>query len=176
MYNFCMDSSGRSAYTDEQYRRWLYDLAPYLFLGNSLDIAIKKAGLQKHRTTLYEKARLNDWFSDKIEAFQSFLGDLVNETFSRLILRIYRKVKNEEKLTSQEGSLLRFFAVTHRSTIPYFVHRNEKLHVYVDVQGNVEKVLDNLDKEVYNQLNEPKNQIDPSLSLEDPLKALLDTL
>ncbi len=120
-----MANIGRSEYTDEQYQVWLEDMTPFLQAGHTLSRAIEKAGLTKHRTSLYEKARLNDWFSDKMQVYQSYLGELVNEIFARQIQRIYDYVIRGEPLSRVDCRILCFFAAHQRSCAPFFVQRHE---------------------------------------------------
>ena len=89
------NSTGREPYSDEQYVKWLDDMSPFLKLGNTLYHAIEKADLTKHKDTIYRKFRLNDWFCEKIEAFQRYPGEIVNSIFTRLIIQIDEKVRQD---------------------------------------------------------------------------------
>lgn len=120
-----MDTIGRPSYSDEQYQSLLDELAPFLKLGNSLNYSIERARLIKHRTTLYEKYSLGDWFSDKVDAFMRMPGEIVNSIFTRLIASIDEKVKQEQPLTTEDYKNLRFFAEKHRSCQPFFTNRTE---------------------------------------------------
>lgn len=120
-----MDTTGRPSFTDEQYQSWLDELAPFLKLGNSLNYSIERAGFTKHRTTLYEKYNLADWFSYKVDAFMRMPGEIVNSIFTRVISIIDEKVKQEQPLTSEDYKNLRFFAEKHRSCQPFFANRTE---------------------------------------------------
>lgn len=120
-----MDTVGRPSYSEDQYQSWLDELAPFLKLGNSLSFAIEKTGLTKHRTTLYEKYSLGDWFSYKVDAFMRTPGEIVNSIFTRMISVIDEKVKQEQPLTSEDYKNLRFFAEKHRSCQPFFTNRTE---------------------------------------------------
>lgn len=145
-----MDNNGRPAYTDEQYQSWLDELSPFLKLGNSLSYAIEKAGLTNHRTTLYEKYNLGDWFSDKVDTFMRTPGEIVNSIFTRLIASIEEKAKQELPLTPEEYKNLRFFAEKHRSCQPFFTNRTE-----VDVMNLKEstaRVIARLDETDYEEL------------------------
>ena len=124
-YNLFMANLGRPEFSDDTYRAWLEDMKPFLQAGNTLSRAIEKAGLAKHRTTLYEKARLNDWFSDKIHAYQSYLGELVNEISARQIRRIYDYVIRGRPLSRTDCRIFCFVATHHRSCAPFFVQRHE---------------------------------------------------
>lgn len=71
-----MNITGRPEYTDGQYQRWLDEMEPFLKMGYSLYYAIDKAVLIRHKTIIYEKSRLKDWFSEKIEHFQNYPGEI----------------------------------------------------------------------------------------------------
>lgn len=140
-----MNDGGRPEYTDEQYRVWLNEMAPFLKIGYSLYSSIDKALLLRHKDSIYRKVRLNDWFCEKIEAFQRYPGEIVNSIFSRLILMIDDKVKRGQPISSDEWRNLRFFAERHRSCQPFFVTRTEKLQIEPDAVG---KIIDNFDNKV----------------------------
>ncbi len=132
----------RPRYSEEQYRIWLNELRPYLIQGNSLEYAINQANLRKHRTTLYEKSRLKDWFSENLVRFKKTPGEIVNEIFSILITEINRKQQSGEEITKQEWKLLRYYAVRHKSCRPFFINRNEK---YLKPYKPKEYAFDNLE-------------------------------
>ena len=120
-----MNEPGRPPHSEEQYQSWLDELSPFLKLGNSLSYAIEKAELTKHRTTLYEKYNLGDWFSDKVDIFMKMPGEIVNSIFTRMIGAIDEKIKQEQPLTAEDYKNLRFFAEKHRSCQPFFTNRTE---------------------------------------------------
>lgn len=140
-----MDTIGRPSYSDEQYQSWLDELAPFLKLGNSLSYSIEKAGLAKHRTSLYEKYNLGDWFSDKVDAFMRMPGEIVNSIFTRMIITIDEKVKQEQPLTAEDYKNLRFFAEKHRTCHPFFTNRTEM--DVKDSKESISRVLDQLEIE-----------------------------
>ncbi len=88
--------------------------------GHSLRFAIDKAFLGKHRTTIYKKIRLEDWFSDKINAFRNLVGELVNESFARMVENIYAKIVRGIQIDHDEFKVLSFMATYHRSSTPFF--------------------------------------------------------
>ncbi|OGG24120.1 hypothetical protein A3A79_02905 [Candidatus Gottesmanbacteria bacterium RIFCSPLOWO2_01_FULL_43_11b] len=139
-----MTDIGRPEYPDEQYQIWLTEMAPFLKIGNSLYFAIEKALLIKHKSAIYEKYRLKDWFSEKIDAFQRYPGEVVNSIFYRLILSIDEKVKIGQPVTDEEWRNLRFFAEKHRSCQPFFVSRQEVAQVEPD---DISQLLDDLERE-----------------------------
>ena len=136
------NNGGRPAYTDDQYQTWLDDLKPWLKQGNTLSYAIDKAGLETHRTTLYEKYRLNDWFSDKINRMRAIPGELVNEFFVKEVERIMEKQKKEIPLTKEEIDTMKHFSEKHRSAQPFFVSRVETAQVDPNKVG---AILDQLE-------------------------------
>lgn len=139
-----MGDNGRPSYSEEQYQQWLNTMTPFLVAGNSLSYAILKCGLSKHRTTLYEKQRLNDWFSDKISDLQKIPGELANETFYLLIRQINKKVKSGEMLSINEISVLKHFSEKHRSSQAFFINRQEISQL---TPNSVKTTLDQLENE-----------------------------
>lgn len=117
--------NGRPEYTDEQYQRWLNEMEPFLKAGYSLYFAIDKTGLIKHKTTIYEKCRLKDWFSEKIGHFQSYPGEIANEAIVRLVYKINEKIKQEKNIKRGDFRILKFFCTHHRSCKPFFVMAGE---------------------------------------------------
>jgi|SRR3990167_2782657 len=142
-----MDELGRPPYPEEQYQSWLDELSPFLKLGNSLSYAIEKAELTKHRTTLYEKYNLGDWFSDKVDVFMKMPGEIVNSIFTRMISAIDDKVKQEQPLTTEDYKNLRFFAEKHRSCQPFFTNRTEM--DVKDFKGATARVIAQLEETNY---------------------------
>jgi hypothetical protein len=120
-----MPSFGRPQFTPEQFNLWLNELEPFLKRGKSLRSAIESAGLTKHKNVLYRYYRENEVFRDKIDYFQRYLGELVNEAFAIEINRIHEKTCRNEPLTRQEVKTFVFFASNHRSCQPFFVNRRE---------------------------------------------------
>lgn len=136
---------GRPEYTEEQYQEWLEDLRPFLKLGSTLSHAIENADLSKHRTTLYEKYRLGDWFSDKIDTYRSYLGEIVNDVFGREVLIIEEAQKQGRQITDEQWRNLRFFAEKHRSSSPFFINKQE----IVQADPNkFEQAINELEEEV----------------------------
>lgn len=139
-----MGDTGRPEFTDEQYQEWLEDLRPFLKLGSTLNYAIEKADLSKHRTTLYEKYRLKDWFSDKIDIYRSYLGEIVNDIFGREVLNIEDAQKQGRQVTEEQWRNLRFFAEKHRSSQPFFVSKQELTQFEPD---KTQQIIDDLERE-----------------------------
>lgn len=147
------NTSGREPYSDEQFVKWLEDMSPFLKLGNTLHYAIDKADLTKHKDTIYRKMRLNDWFCEKIEAFQRYPGEIVNSIFTRLIISVDEKVRQGSPITDEDWRNVRFFAEKHRSCQPFFTNRTETAQVEPD---KVARILDSLETEAtdYDDLGE----------------------
>lgn len=144
-----MNDIGRPEYTDSQYETWLNEMSPFLKIGNSLYFAMDKALLLRHKTAIYEKYRLKDWFSEKIDAYQQFPGEIVNSIFNRLVLIVDEKIKRGELVNNEEWRNLRFFAEKHRSCQPFFVNRQEMTQTN---QEDIGTILDNLEKTDYAEL------------------------
>lgn len=141
-----MDSIGRPEYSEEQYQRWFDELAPFFKLGETLNSAIEDAGLQQHRTTLYEKSRLSDWFSYRMRALQTIPGKLVNNILVKRVMLVDEKIKQGLPITEEEMRDVRFVAEKHRSSQPYFTNRQEVAKVDEDEITKV-KVLDKIEGE-----------------------------
>jgi hypothetical protein len=122
-----MKNNGRPEYTEDQYRTWLGEMAPFLKLGCSLYWAMDRASLLRHKDSIYRKFKLNDWFCEKIEAFQRYPGEILNNIFSRLILIISEKVKYGLPISNEELQNLRFYANRHRSCHEFFTTKREIL-------------------------------------------------
>lgn len=144
-----MGDNGRPVYTDEQYRVWLDEMTPFLKVGYSLYYAMDKALLLRHKDSIYRKFKLNDWFCEKIEAFQKYPGEIVNSIFSRLVLMVDEKVKRGQQVSDEDWRNLRFFAEKHRSCQPFFVTRQEVAQVEPD---KVSRILDTLEHTDYEDL------------------------
>ena len=169
------NNNGRPSYEDSQYRMWLDELSPFLKLGNSLNYAVDHAGLTAHKTTIYEKYNLNDWFSEKVDLFTTTPGDIVNSIFARIIINIDEKVKQGLPITSEEFRNLRFFAEKHRSCKPFFVTRIE---TDLPDPNRIAKVLDTMESTDYDKFakdaekelsrQEAKTEINPEPLLQVP--------
>lgn len=137
-----MAEPGRPAYTDDDYKTWLEAMTPFLKSGNSLYYAMEKAALIQHQTTIYEKYRLGDWFSEKIDRLRANMGELVNEGFYILITQITEKIKRGETLTKEEKDTMQFVAEKHRTAQPFFVTRTETAQVDPNKVGKILDVLE----------------------------------
>jgi len=154
-----MDTPGRPEYPDTQFEAWLEEMKPFLKLGSTLNYSIDKAGLSQHRTTLYEKYKLNDWFSDKINRFRSYLGEIVNDIFAREILTIEETQKQGRQITDEQWRNIRFFAEHHKSCISFFDKRIDKSRNVE--QEDIEGLLNKIEKTNYEELAmQAKKQFD----------------
>ncbi len=143
-YNDFMEENGRPAYADEEYQKWLDDLAPFLKMGSSLHYAMEKACLVMHKDSIYRKFRLNDWFCEKIEAYRRYPGELVNHIMVNQLFLIEQRVKNGNSVSREDWHVLRFMAEKHRTCQPFFTQRYEVAHVE---SNDIERVLDELEKQ-----------------------------
>lgn len=140
------DERGRPEYTDEQYEEWLNDLKPFLKLGQTLNSAIDDAGWQKHKATIYEKYRLKDWFSEKVDTYRAYPGKLSHDILVRVLMDVAENQKQGKPITEDQMKNVRFYAEKSRSAQPYFVNRQE-----VVPTKPIEDVLNDLEKEVENK-------------------------
>jgi len=146
---------GRPEYSDEQYQKWLDGMSIFLKLGHSVFYAIERAGLMSHKDSIYRKYRLNDWFCERIHVLQGYVGEIVNNIFSRVILSIEVKTQKGEPISSEDWKTLRFFAEKHRSCQPFFNQKYESAQPKTD---EVRRIIDELEHENlktdYNALGE----------------------
>lgn len=137
--------TGAPELTDEQYQRWLDDMAPFLKQGSSLYYALDKCGLYSHKDSIYKKYKLNDWFSEKVDAYRSMVGDMINNVGFKIIESIHtRMIESGGKalLSSEEVQVWKTMAEKHRSAQPFFVTRTETAEAD---PKDIGKILDNLD-------------------------------
>lgn len=139
-----MDETGRPEYPEEQYYTWFDELAPFFKLGETLNSAVEDAGLQKHRSTLYNKARQNDWFLDRMEALQAIPGKLANNILVKRVMLVDEKIKQGLPVSEEEMKDVRFVAEKHRSSQAYFTNRQEVAQVD---PFKIERLLDSLEIE-----------------------------
>lgn len=138
-----MSDNGRPEYSEDQYQKWFDELSPFFKLGETLNAAIEDAGLQKHRTVLYEKVKLNDWFSDKMKVLQEYPGKIANNILVKRLMQVDEKIKQGLPVTEEEMRDVRFMAEKHRSSQPYFVNRQE---IAQSDPLKIEKLLDDLEE------------------------------
>lgn len=133
---------GNPEFAEDQYQRWLDDMAPFLKLGQTLNSAIDDAGLTKHKVTIYKKAKLKDWFNEKIEGYQSTPGKIANNILTKRLFEIDDKIKQGRAVDKDDMADVKFMAEKHRSAQPYFVTRTETAEAKEDDLG---KILDRLE-------------------------------
>lgn len=144
------NDTGRPQITEEQYKKWLEDMSPFLKNGNSLWYAMEKADLLKHNFVIYEKYRSGDWFSQKVDAYRAYPAELNVRSIVNLINVISAKVLTEKPLTREEYDLMKFFAEKYRGSQSFFVSRTE---LEVADKDKLGKILDNLeDKTDYDEV------------------------
>lgn len=136
------DGQGRPSYTDEQYAKWIDEMSPYLKMASTLYYACDKAGLEKHYFSILKKYKLNDWFSQKIDAYRRQVGERSNNSAVRFMEKIDEKIRQDIPLSDKEVDYMKWFNEKHRTAQPFFVTRNENV---VADDKNVGKILDNLE-------------------------------
>ena len=149
---------GRPEIAEEQYQRWLDDMAPFLKQGSSLYYAMDKCGLYSHQAVIYEKYKLGDWFSRKVDAYRGMVGDLINNVGFKVIEAIHtRMVESGGKamLSSEEVQVWKTMAEKHRSAQPFFVNRTETAEAN---PKDIGKILDNLETTDYDKLADAARQ------------------
>jgi hypothetical protein len=137
-----MADIGRPKTTDEQFQKFLDDMAPFLKLGESLNHAIEDAGCEKHAFIIYEKYRQNDWFSQKVDAYRSYPGKLVNNILTKQMLNVNERMAQGLPLSEEDWRNVRFMAEKHRTTQTFFVTRTETAQVDPSKVG---KILDTME-------------------------------
>lgn len=151
------DIGGRPNYPESQYKSWLEELRPYLVKGCSLNYAVDKSGLNHHRTTIYEKYRLKDWFSHEIDELRSKVGETVNDILATEVFRIQDKQKGQGagSVTKDELEVVEFVAKHHRTAQPFFATRSETAETKPEDVGKIldrmESNYDNLGSEIEKQ-------------------------
>lgn len=128
---------GRTPHASLTYNLWLQDMRPFLKCGFSLHQAIQKAGLNKHKDSIYRKFRLGGEFCEKIRKYQRYPGEVANSIFARLIMKINDKVKSGEELNRIDYRILCWFATHHRSATPFFIHHRERVLKKYDAFGDL---------------------------------------
>lgn len=152
------DAPGRPEIAEEQYQRWLDDMAPFLKQGSSLYYAIDKCALLSHNFVIYEKYKLGDWFSKKVDAYRAMVGDMINNVGFKIIESIHtRMIESNGKamLSSEEVQVWKTMAEKHRSAQPFFVTRTETAEAN---PADIGKILDNLETTDYDKLADAARQ------------------
>lgn len=146
---------GRPEISEEQYQKWFDLMAPFFQLGETLNEAIEDAGLENHRTLLYNKSRLNDWFAYKMKTLQAYPGKLANKILVKRLIMVNTKLAQELPVSKDEMDDVKFVAEKHRSSAPHFVNRTETATAkpIEEIVADLEKGEDNKDDvaETYKQ-------------------------
>lgn len=151
-----MGEPGRPAYTEADYQKWLDDMAPFLRLGHALNSAIDEAGLTAQRATVYEKYKLGDWFSYKVDAYRATPGILANDILTKVLMDISDRIKQGRPVSEDDMKNVRFMAEKHRTAQPYFVNRQETAPAD---ESRVGKILDTMEQDHDNVGREAKKQM-----------------
>lgn len=152
--------NGRPSFTDDQYKAWLEDMRPHLVKACSLWRAMEKCGLLQHNFSIYEKYRLGDWFSQKVDLYRASFGDTINEVLSGEVLKISDKAKQgSDKLTKDDIDVLKFMASNHRTAQPFFSQRVENAQAKDEERG---KVLDTIGVISYEDVKKGNEPVEPN--------------
>lgn len=165
-----MAEHGRPEYTDADFEKMLDDMAPFLKMGETLHHAIEDAGLEKQQATIYNKYRLNDWFSVKIDTYRSYPGKLVNNILTKTMIAINERIAQGLPLTDEDWRNVRFMAEKHRTTQAFFVNRTETA---VADPAKVGKILDTMEATDYGTVGQEANKqmVAPNTPLQDKEQA-----
>jgi len=145
-----MGEPGRPAFDEDWYRARLEEMRPILELGNSIRYAAIKTGNEIHLWVIYEKYKQNDWFSKKVDAYQSMPGEIINNLVIRLSNRINDKIIKDLPIDRNDIEIIKLVAEKHRSAQPFFVSRTETAEVD---PNDVGRVLDKIEND-YGQVAE----------------------
>lgn len=162
--------TGRPQTSDEQYSLWLMDMMPFLKQGASLNYSIEKAGLEKHAWIIYGKYRLNDWFSQKVDRYRAYVGELVNMVGFKMVENIKNRLLESDGkvgiMTSEELQVWKTMAEKHRSSQPFFVTRVETSEADDSKLG---KIIDTLEQTDYEDLarEAQKQMVEANPSVQD---------
>lgn len=141
-----MAKPGRPEYTEEDYQKWLDEMAPFLKLGTSLYDAMQCAGIISHKNRVYQKYKLNDWFCEKVDAYRAQPGIMINNIMTKYVINVDTKIKQGLPVSEDEMKNVRFMAEKHRTAQPFFVTRTETAESDANQVG---KILDNIEQTDY---------------------------
>ena len=137
-------------WTDTEYQKLIDDMGPFLKMGATLNAAIDDAGLLQHRTAVYDKYRLNDWFAYKIDVLRAYPGKLTAYILAKRVMVVDEKIKQGLPVTEDEMRDVRFMAEKHRTSQTYFVTRTETAEAD---PAKVGKILDTMETD-YDKLGQ----------------------
>ena len=112
---------GRPPISKEDKEVMLSKLEPYLKSGLSIRKSLLEAGVPS--ATFYRVKDTDDEFREKIDRFRQFVSVLLNNSIVREIQAVIKKQNNDERLTGEEVSLLKWFATNSNLTKGEFGER-----------------------------------------------------
>lgn len=133
---------GKPEIAETQYMDWLLLMQPYLRAGNTIWYSMEKCDLLGHKTVIYGKYRLKDWFAEKIDTLRRTPGELVNNIFFNEVARINTKMQAGGQLTREEIDVLKFMGEKHRTSQAFFTNRTETAEADPEQVG---KILDTME-------------------------------
>jgi hypothetical protein len=137
------------AFSDEQFQSWLEDMRVFLQQGATIWYACDKAGITPHYWSILKKYKSNDWFSQKIDTYRSYPGELVNNALVMLAQKAADRIKQDLPITKEELEVLKLMAEKHRTSQTFFVNRTETA---VADPAKVGKILDTMEGTDYDNL------------------------
>lgn len=143
-------------WTNDEYQKLIDDMAPFLKMGATLNAAMNDAGLIQHKTAVYDKYRLNDWFAEKIDVLRSYPGKLAAYILVKRLIAVDEKIKQGLPVAEDEMRDVRFMAEKHRTAQTYFVTRTETAEAD---PAKVGKILDNMDTDYDDLGQQAKKQM-----------------
>lgn len=163
------EEPGRPVIAEEQYQKWLDEMAPLLRQGCSLYYAMDKMALTGHQFSIYEKYKLGDWFSKKVDAYRAMVGDLINNVGFKVIENINTRMvetNGKSQMTSEEVQVWRTMAEKHRAAQPFFVTRTETAETD---DSKIGKILDNMESTDYDKLaNDARRALEGQVVASNP--------
>lgn len=139
--------TGRPVISDEQYAKWLDDMRPFLRQGSTLWYAMDKCNLLMYKDSIYEKYRRKDWFSERVDALRSIVGEMINNVGFRIVETIHNRIIESDGkvhiLSSEELQVWKTMAEKHRSAQAFFVTRTEEAKADDTKLGKIIETLDN---------------------------------
>ena len=156
--------TGRPIISEEQYKLWLDDMAPFLKQGASINYSLEKAGLISHQTAIYEKYRVGDWFSQKVDRYRAYVGELINMVGFKTIQAIHnRMVESDGKVginSSEDLQVWKTMAEKHRTSQPFFVTRVETAQANEKSIGKILDVIESEAKDYEQVAQEAQKQVE----------------
>lgn len=150
------NETGRPAYDDDWYRAKLEQMRPLLELGHTIGYCAYQTGNWEYKTSLYEKYKLKDWFSEKLDLYRTLPGELINNTVIRLSTVINDKILQKLPLDRNDIEIIKLVAEKHRSAQPFFVTKVETSEANPDDVG---KILDKIENDYGELGREAQKQV-----------------